>query len=32
MHIDGIVQDCGISTANVLEIPQSDTKPYHGLT
>ena len=26
--VDGSVQDCGISSANALEIPQSCTKPY----
>ena len=26
-HIDGLVQDCGISIANVVETPQSYTKP-----
>ena len=25
-YIDGLVQDCGISTANALEIPQCCTK------
>ena len=25
-YIDGLVQDCGISIANALEIPQSSTK------
>ena len=27
MHVNGFVQDCGISIANALEIPQSCTKP-----
>ena len=27
MHIDGLVRDCGISSALALEIPQSSTKP-----
>ena len=26
-YVDGLVQDCGISSANALEIPQSCTKP-----
>ena len=26
-HTNGLVQDCGISSANALEIPQSFTKP-----
>ena len=26
-YIDGLVHDCGISSANALEIPQSCTKP-----
>ena len=32
-HMDGLVQDCGISGAFVLEIPQSCTKPliYFGV-
>ena len=27
IHIDYLVQDCGISSAKALEIPQSSTKP-----
>ena len=30
-HIGGIVQDCGISIAKALEIPQSSTKPFYDL-
>ena len=30
-HIDGLVQDCGIYIAHVLEIPQSCTKPSISL-
>ena len=26
-HIDGLVQDCGNSIANALELPQSCAKP-----
>ena len=27
LYIGGLVQDCGISSADALEIPQSWTKP-----
>ena len=28
IHIDGLVQDCGNSSASAMELPQSCTKPY----
>ena len=31
-HIDGLVQDCSISSAKALEILQSCTKPCYGIT
>ena len=32
IHVDGLVQDCRISIANALELPQSCTKPLMYVT
>ena len=30
-HVDGLVEDCGISIAKALELPQSHTRPSNWL-